>query len=91
MRVYDVALVIVRATAAIELIHAVVELGYTGVRFTFLIGAVQGSAWLNRVELSTWLLPVQMVVFGLALLMFSKPLARFAAKFAAHTDTAGQF
>jgi hypothetical protein len=91
MRVYDVALVVVRTTAAVELIHSVIQVLYTALRYTFLIGEAQGSAWLNKVELSTWMYPVEMAVFGVILLAVSKRVAKFAAAFAVHDDAARQF
>lgn len=91
MRVYDVAMVLIRTTAAIELVHAFVAVIYTAIRFSFLIDATQGSAWLTRVEFSTWLAPVETAAIGALLLMASKPITRFASSFAKHSDAASQF
>jgi hypothetical protein len=52
---------------------------------------VNGSAWLTKVELSTWLGPV----FGLAttgvIFALSRPIARFASKLAHPHDAAVSF
>ena len=91
MRVYDIAMVLVRTSAAIEFVHAIAALIYTGIRFAFLIDGAHGSAWLIKVELATWFGPVETFAIGGALLLASKPIARFASRFAEHSDAARQF
>lgn len=91
MRIYDVALVVVRTTAALEFVHAGVGFVYTAIRFSFLIGAAEGSPWLNRVELTSWMIPIETTVIAMVMLAASSPIARFASKFATHSDTASHF
>ena len=91
MRVYDIALMLVRAMVAIALIRAGLDVIYTALRFAFLIGSAQESAWLTKVEISTWFSPVYSFVSALVLFAASKPIARFASKLAASTDTATHF
>jgi hypothetical protein len=91
MPVFAIALVVVRAMGVIELVRAAVALIYTAIRFAFLIGEAQGSVWLNKVELSSWLSPIDVLTVGVVLLLVSKPLARVASSFAAHSDIASQF
>lgn len=91
MRIYDVAMVFVRATAVMEFVHAIVALIYTAVRFAFLIDGAHGSAWLTKVEIATWFGPIETFAIGGILFLASKRIARFAASFAERSDTAQQF
>jgi hypothetical protein len=91
MRVYDIALMLVRAMVAMDLVRAAVDVIYTGLRFTFLIGSAHDSVWLTKVEMSSWLSPVYSFVAAIVLYACSKPIARFASKLAASTDTAAHF
>jgi hypothetical protein len=91
MRMYDIALVLVRTTAILEFIHAGAGLVYTAIRFSFLIGSTEGSSWLNKVELATWMNPVEVAVIAMVMLAASKPIARFASKFATVSDAASHF
>ncbi|HEY1750349.1 MAG TPA: hypothetical protein VGG29_03750 [Caulobacteraceae bacterium] len=91
MRVYDIALMLVRALVAMDLIRAGLDIVYTGLRFAFLAPSAQGSEWLTKVELSSWLGPVYGLVAALVLYAAARPIARFASKLAASTDTAAHF
>jgi hypothetical protein len=91
MRVYDIALMLVRALVAMDLIRAALDVGYTAIRYTFLINSAAGSEWLTKVELSSWLSPIYAFVSALVLYAASKPIARFASRLAASTDTASHF
>jgi cytochrome c biogenesis protein CcdA len=91
MRVYDIALMLVRALVAMDLIRAGLNVIYTGLHFAFLIGSAQDNVWLTRVELSTWFSPVYGFASALVLYACAKPIARFASRLAASTDTATHF
>jgi|HubBroStandDraft_5_1064220.scaffolds.fasta_scaffold572005_2 hypothetical protein len=91
MRVYDIALMLVRALVAMDLIRAGLDVIYTALRFTFLIGSAQHDVWLTKVELSSWLGPVYAFVSAVVLYACAKPIARFASRLAASTDTATHF
>jgi hypothetical protein len=91
MRIYDVALVVVRTTAALEFIHAGGEFIRTAIRFSFLDGVSDGSSWLTRAELSTWMIPIEATIVAAVMLAASRPIARFASKFATDSDTASHF
>jgi len=91
MRIYDIALMLMRATAAMEFVHGIASIVFTSVRFVFLIGAARGSDWLDRVEISTWLTPISSLCLAAAFLLFSRPLARFAARLSPHAEIASHF
>ena len=92
MRVYDIALMLVRALVAMDLIRAGLNVIYTALRYAFLMDAAYGRmAAGTAVELSTWLSPIYGFVSALLLLAASKPIARFASKLATPTDTATHF
>ncbi|HEY2707611.1 MAG TPA: hypothetical protein VGI95_06115 [Caulobacteraceae bacterium] len=91
MRVYDIALMLVRVLVAMDLIRAALDVGYTAIRYTFLINSAASSEWLTKVELSSWLSPIYAFVSALVLYAASKPIARFASRLAASTDTASHF
>jgi len=91
MRVYDIALMLVRALVAMDLIRAGLDVIYTAVRFTFLINSAAYSAWLTKVEISTWLSPIYSFVAALVLYAAARPIARFASRLAASTDAASHF
>jgi hypothetical protein len=91
MRVYDIALMLVRALVAMDLIRAVLSIIYTAIHFAFLMPSAQGSEWLTKVEVSSWLSPIYSFVAALVLYAAAKPIARFASKLAASTDTATHF
>jgi hypothetical protein len=90
MRIYDIALVIMRTSAVIEFIRAAFSVFYTAVRFAFLAGAFSDPG-IAKMELARWLSPIEMFLIGVALLILSKPAARFAARFARDSDTASHF
>ena len=91
MRVYDIALAFVRALVAMDFIRGLADIVYTGVRFTFLMPGASGSPWLTNVELSSWLSPIYALITAAILLAASRPIARFAAKFAVPADAASHF
>ena len=91
MRVFDIALAFVRAYAAIQLVGAAIELVSTALRFWFVnIGFDTGEQW-TRLQLSSFMFPTETAALGVGLLVVARPLARFASRFAAATDIAGQF
>jgi len=91
MRIYDVSLVLIRTLVVMDFVRALAGFLFTGIRFVFLMGGAAGSAWLTRVELSSWLSPVESTILAGLLLMLSKPMARFAARFAESQDAASHF
>ena len=91
MRVYDISLAVVQTLAAVEFVRAALGFVFNLIRFSFLIGAASNSAWLTRVELTTWMGPFETLIMGYALIMLRKPIARFASNFASHSDAAAQF
>jgi hypothetical protein len=91
MRVYDIALMLVRALVAMDLIRGGLDFAYTGIRFAFLITSVNGSSWLTKVEVSSWLGPIFSIISAVVLLAASRPIARFASRFAAPVDAASHF
>jgi cytochrome c biogenesis protein CcdA len=91
MRVYDIALMLVRALVAMDVIRSALNVVYTGIHFAFLIDNARDSVWLTKVELSTWFSPIYGFVAALVLYACSKPIARFASKLAASTDAATHF
>lgn len=91
MKVYDIALMLVRALVAMDLIRAALDILYTAIRFTFLMPSAYGSVWLSKVEISSWLGPVFGFVSAIILYLLARPIARFAARLAAPTDTATHF
>lgn len=91
MRVYDIALMLVRALVAMDLIRSGLDVLYTALRFTFLIDSARSSEWLTKVELSSWLSPAYAFASAVVLYACAKPIARFAARLAAPTDTATHF
>lgn len=91
MRVYDLALAVVRTLVGMDFIRGGLDILYTGVRFIYLIGSARESIWLSKVELSTWLSPIFSLASAGVLLWTSPRIARFAAKFASSDDTATHF
>lgn len=91
MRVYDIALAMVRVLVAMDYIRAAADVVYTGIRFAYLIPSTSGSLWLNKVELSSWLGPIYGFITATILLAASRPIARFASKLAASGDAASHF
>jgi hypothetical protein len=91
MRVYDIALMLVRALVAMDLVRAVLDIGLVAIRFAFLMPAAQGDAWLSKVEITGWLSPIYSLVAAGILYLLAKPIARFAARFAAPIDAASPF
>ena len=90
MRIYDIALMLVRAMAALEFVRALVDFAVTTVRFVFLMGATQGAEWF-RFEITTWLTPIEALCLAALFLLFSRPLARFAARLSPHAEIASHF
>jgi hypothetical protein len=91
MRLYDIALMLMRATAAIEFMRGLASVVRTAIRFAFLTGVTGGSAWVDRVELSFWLTPAYSLCLAAAFLVFSRPMARFAARLSGHGEIASSF
>jgi hypothetical protein len=91
MRVYDIALAVVRALVAMDFIRAGGETVLTAIRFAYLIPSTGESVWLNKVELSSWLTPIYLFIIAAVLLAASRPIARFASKLATPTDAASHF
>ncbi|HEX3918506.1 MAG TPA: hypothetical protein VHW60_14310 [Caulobacteraceae bacterium] len=91
MRVYDIALAMIRALVAMDFIRGLADIVYTGIRFSYLNAGASGSAWLSKVELSTWLSPAYSVTMAVVLFAFSKRIASFASKLASPGDTATHF
>jgi hypothetical protein len=90
MRIYDIALVIIRTFAVVEFVRAAVSVFYTAVRFVLVAGVVN-SPGVARLEFARWLSPFEILLVGVALLVLSKPAASFAARFARGSDTASHF
>jgi hypothetical protein len=91
MRVYDIALAVVRLLVAMDFVRAAASVVYTGIRFAYLIPSTGDSLWLNKVELSSWLSPIYAFITAAMLLAASRPIARFAAKLATPNDAASHF
>jgi len=90
MRVYDIALMLVRALVAIDVVRAGLDFVYTAMRYAFLIDSVYGE-YSRRYELSTWLSPVYNLMAALLMYALSKPIARSAALLSASSDAATHF
>jgi len=91
MRVYDVALVFIRSYAALQLIHAAIETLSTILRLGLIFGAgLDRGIWLGAM-FSSWQAPLDLAVTGVVALAASRPIARFAARFATHSDAASAF
>ncbi len=87
MKVYDIALALVRTLVAFDLIREVGTLVFAGLRATFLMS----EPALRGVEIASLGSAVfQILVLFLALAL-SRPIARFASSFAGPADTAAQF
>jgi hypothetical protein len=92
MRVYDIAVMLFRAWGAIELIRAVADFIYVFVRITAVVGSTPNLSTVTTAsELAGMLVPILTAIMGLIYLVASKPLARFASRFAAVSDAANQF
>ena len=87
MRVYDIALVFIRATAAMDFLRACVDAVFACLRLTSAVFADDKSETAT-VLLIIFLGAASQLLVPLALLWASKPLARFASKFAVPPDTA---
>lgn len=86
MRAYDLALVVIRVSAALQLVQSAV----TGIFCCVRIGLTWAAASSLAVrhfamisELSQFTFPMEEAAAAAVFLVFSKPLARFAAKAAA--------
>jgi hypothetical protein len=90
MRIYDIALMLIRAMAATEFVRALAGFAITAVRFVFLMGAMQGAEWF-RFEITTWLTPIEALCLAGIFLLFSRPLARFAARLSPYSEIASHF
>jgi len=91
MKIYDISLVVIRSLVAMDFARALASFAFVGIRFAFMMPAAFRDGWLSRVELATWLSPIEGLLLAGLLLMFSKPMARFAARFATAHDAASNF
>jgi hypothetical protein len=96
MRVYDIALMYVRAIAAIDVVRAIIQIpfnvlgvgaGMAAFHESPRLATEAGGMIIDRLLLG----PATTIVMAIVLLVLAKPIARFAAKFAATTDAASHF
>jgi len=87
MRVFDIALVFIRATAAMDFLRGCVDVVFTCLRLSSAVLA-DGKSETATVLMIIFLGAASQLLVPLALLWASKPLARFAAKFADPPDAA---
>ncbi len=90
MRVYDIALMFMRASAALGFLRGGVDFAMDSIRLValpLLVGRGD-TAMLQAFYLMT---PAAQLFVALIILMASKPLARFAAKLSSVSDAAAPF
>ncbi|HEY1427605.1 MAG TPA: hypothetical protein VGF50_13110 [Caulobacteraceae bacterium] len=91
MKVYDIALMLIRAVIALDLIREVVSLAYDVVRGALVVAAAGDTSYMKVVEGTTAVSPIIGIVVSILILANSKRIARFAAKFATPLDAAAEF
>jgi hypothetical protein len=91
VKVYDIALMLIRALIALDLIREVVSLAYDLVRGAMVVAAAGDTRYMQVVEGTTIASPVIGIAVSLLILLNSKRIARFAAKFSAPADAAAEF
>lgn len=91
MKVYDVALMLIRALMALDIIREVVSLVYDIVRSSLVVLAGGGSTYLKVVEGTTIASPIIGLAVTFTILANAKRIARFAARLSAPDDAAATF
>lgn len=91
MKVYDIALMLIRALMALDVIREIVNLVYDVVRGFLVVLAAGSTNYMKVVEGTAAISPAIGLVVSLFILAFSKKIARFAAKFAGAQDAATEF
>jgi hypothetical protein len=81
MRVYDIALVFIRATVAMDFLRGCVDVVFSVLRVSSFLTA-DGKAETVGMLVILFAGAASQLLVPLAILWVSKPLARFAAKFA---------
>jgi len=91
MRVYDIALAMVRLFAAVDLTFAIIQTPVSTLKLALLLETGMTPLDGFREIIVIVQTPIDNLLVGLVLLATSRPIARFAAKFASTTDTATAF
>lgn len=91
MKVYYIALMLIRALIALDLIREAVALAYDIVRGSLVVAAAGDSNYMKVVEGTATVSPVIGIVVSILILANSKRIARFAARFASSMDSAAEF
>ena len=88
MKVYDIVLAYIRAVVVLDLIRELATFAYLGVRYSVVMPIDQYPP-ARVAEGVGFLSPTIGMIVSLVILAASRPIARFAAKFA--NDVANQF
>lgn len=91
MKIYDIALMFIRALMALDVIREIVSLLYDVVRGYLVVLAAGSTNYMKVVEGTEVISPIIGLVVSLLILAFSKSIAHFAAKFAGPQDAAAEF
>jgi hypothetical protein len=91
MRIYDIALMFIRASVAMSLVRESFSLANIVFRDALLPAAIGNFDGLGAARLPFLLTPIIEVIASLVILAAARPIARFAAKLAETADVSGHF